>query len=67
MFDPKFIPIASDDELSQASRSLDLLIKNHYARLSELTKKLSPMPTINPATLELKSKIDSEIESRKNG
>jgi len=67
MLDPKFIPIATDAELAQSSAALDKLVKSHYARLGALTKKLSPMPTINPATLELKSAIDKEIKDRRNG
>ena len=64
MIDPRFIPTATDDELAQASATLDLLIKAHYTRLGDITKKLSPMPTINPATLELKLAIDTEIANR---
>jgi len=67
MLDPKFLGVSPDADLEQSSAALDLLIKAHYTRLGAMTKKLSPMPTINKATLELKSAIDKEIKDRSNG
>ncbi len=66
MIGAQFITSASDQELAKISGSIDAIIKAHYMKLQHPKfKKLSPMPTINPALLKLKSLLNAEMENRK--
>lgn len=71
MIDPKFIPIETTESLIKISFALNASIDAYYAKINSpemqdkiKKRKINPIPSINPFTLELQKSINDEILNR---